>query len=388
MPTENSQFNESHAASIGYVNAAIEEAWEKFKIWLTTNVDQLDYVARVISQLRSAYRGGTFTTATEYAQAIDVASQAMVASFTSAGIDLTGLTMADFAMCIDQIATNSGVYINDTDGVKWTWERWASEKQRLGHDPAVKEGILLHNPDHDVLVASRNYGTMQFGTYSHTIPNLQAMSGGNAGTPKEGKYNSRKILAATNPDALRDRGWAIDYYEGMTRFDLTDIDVVFFPNQETLTAWATELGLYEMLGIGTAMIYAIPHATEEGKWVLKYFSGSTSIAFANREAVAPYTDNYGQLGCTPMQTALTHKENPDDVNFWRLPSAFEALMIYLNKTEINNCRTVLEQTALPSGGIWLCLQNSGNLAYYLSLADGSSNYTNKYYTSNVVLVAS
>lgn len=45
-----------------------------------------------------------------------------------------------------------------------------------------------------------------------------------------------------------------------------------------------------------------------------------------------------------------------------------------------------KRLALPSGNIWLCLQNNNNNAYYLSLADGNSNNNNKNNTYNVVLV--
>ena len=301
---------------------------------------------------------------------------------------MEGVTSAQIAQFITTLADNAGVWIEDADGVLWTAASWAYEKQqRGGVDPAVFQGIVLTNSEHEFYIASRDYGPMQFGTYSHIIPNLEGMSGGPSGTPVDGEYNGRKILAATDPDKLRPFGWAIDYYEGLNRVALQDIDVVFFPDQATLTAWATNLGLYEMLAIGQSKIYAIPH-TDGVSWVLKYFNGSTSITFGNCEAVAPYTDNYGQIGCTAADACVRHREYEGDDFFWRNPSMFELMMMVMNKNEINNCRAAIGQMALPAGRVWPCFQSSNNYGFYFNLADRSwSNYS-KYNTCSVVPVAS
>ena len=37
-------FNDKHAASIGYVNDAVVNAFEKMQVWVTTHADQLEYV--------------------------------------------------------------------------------------------------------------------------------------------------------------------------------------------------------------------------------------------------------------------------------------------------------------------------------------------------------
>ena len=141
-----------------------------------------------------------------------------------------------------------------------------------------------------------------------------------------------------------------------------------------------------MLAIGQSVIYAIPH-TDEGYWILKYFNGSNSISFANREAVAPYTDNYGQIGSTLMECCVAHKENQDDPLFWRGPSLYECLMMCMNRDAINACRAALGQTVFPSGTVWTVIQNN-NYAYYFGLAEWSWNNNPKYYSYNVVPVAS
>ena len=380
------EFNENHAASIGYVNDAVVNAFEKMQVWVTTHADQLEYVQHIGTILNSANRlSADSRTVTERAQAVLASINAIVQAMIDAGVDMEGVTTSEIAQYINGIASNSGIWIEDANGQRWTAASWAAAKEQAGGvDPAPFQGILLMNSDHEFYVASRNYGPMQWGTYGHAVPSMQS---GSITSPMDGEYNARKLLAATNPDKLRPWGWAIDYFEGMSRMDVIDKDCIFFPDQETLTTWATALGLYDMLNIGTSIIYAIPH-TDEGYWILKYFSGTNSIAFGVREAVAPYMDNYGQIGSTLMECCVAHKENADDPLFWRGPSLYESLMMCMNRDAINACRAALGQTVLPSGIIWTDIPGSNNYAYYFNLADWNWNGNVKNNAYNVVPVAS
>jgi len=393
-----SYYNKKKAATVEFVQDAVVEAFEKMQIWVQNNADKLEVMKHVGNLLNRANRVATDNrTVSERAQSLVASIDAIVAAMTECGVDMEGITTAQIAQFITTIADGAGTWIEDADGVLWTPASWAYEKQQAGGvDPAVFQGIVLTNSEHEIYIASRNYGPMQFGTYGHTIPNLQATSGGPSGTPVDGEYNGRMILAATNPDALRPFGWAIDYFEGLKRTDLVGndglkVNVVFFPDQATLTSWATGIGLNEMLSIGQSMIYAIQNDANNptnGYYTLKYFNGSNSISFANREAVAPYTDNYGQIGCTAANACVEHKEYPEDPLFWRNGSLFECLMMIMNKKDINACRAAIGQVALPSGYVWTGLQNNNAYEYYFSLADGSWDYsykTNSYY---VVPVAS
>lgn len=396
MPASN--FNEDHAASIKYVNDAVAFAFEKMQTWVTQHADELDVMKHIGNLLNAANRVASDTrpVATR-AQALVASIDAIVAAMTECGVDMEGVTTAQIAQFITTIADNAGTWIEDSDSVLWTAASWAYEKQQAGGvDPATLQGIVLTNSEHEIYIASRNYGPMQFGTYGHTIPNLQAVSGGPSGTPVDGEYNGRMILAATNPDALRPFGWAIDYFEGLKRTDLVGneglkVNVVFFPDQETLTAWATGLGLYEMSAIGQTMIYAIPNDAnnpDNGYYTIKKFSGTNSIAFAVIENIVPYTDNYGQVGCTAANACVEHKEYPEDPLFWRNGSLFELLMMIMNKKDINACRAALGQIALPSGYVWAGLQSSSSGEYVFNLADGSWSNHNKSNSYYVVPVAS
>ena len=383
-----SDFNKNHAASIAYVNDAIVEAWDAMKTWVETNVDKSNIMTVVKGFLDAANRQVIGTTATEKAQAIAASVDAMVQAFTQAGISMQGITTAQFAECINSIAVNSGVWIKDTDGVIWTAASWKHAKEQGGGvDPAQRQGIWLKAVNHECLIASKNYGPMQFGTYVHTIPNLETMTGGSAGTPVNGEYNARKILAATDPDASNDAGFTVTYFEGMTDNDLVDKDLVFFPDETTLISWANTMGLSTMVTIGQTMLYALPHA-DTGYYILKYFNGTNSISFANREPKVPYTDNYGQIGCTALRAAMSHREYDDDPMFWRLSSVYEILLKYLNKDAINECRDALGEQPLPSAQEWSDLQLDSKYEYCLSLADGSYNTSTKYNIYWVVPVAS
>lgn len=385
-------YNRKHAASIGYVNDAVAEAWDAMKTWVETNVDQSNIMAVVKGLLDAANRATIGTTGTEKAQAIKHSVETMVAAFEAAGVSMQGITTAQFAECISSIAAATGVWIKDTDGLLWTAASWAQAKEQGGGvNPATPQGIWIKAVNAEFLVASKNYGTMQFGTYGHTLPNLQGMAGGSAGTPYNGEYNSRKILAATDPDACIEAGFGLAYFAGMTDTDLVDKDLVLFDDDATLTSWANTMGLPTMLTIGSTMIYAVKHSnwTEQNHlYVLKYFNGTTSISFANREASAPYTDNYGQVGCTALKAAMAHREYANDPMFWRLSVVYEILIKYLNKTSINACREALGEQPLPSANEWSSIQTNTYNEYYFSLADGSYNNYNKNSNNWVVPVAS
>lgn len=146
-----------------------------------------------------------------------------------------------------------------------------------------------------------------------------------------------------------------------------------------------------MSAIGETMLYAIPNDPSNptnGYYTLKYFNGSNSISFANREAIVPYTDNYGQVGCTAANACVEHREYPEDPLFWRNGSLFELLMMIMNKNDINACRAAIGQVALPSGTVWAGLQSNSSNEYYFSLADRSWNPYAKNSSCNVVPVAS
>ena len=382
-------YSKDRAMTIGQVEDLIAMAVNAMKEWSINNVDKFDLMKHIGDILNGANRLPNDTrTIAERAQAVSTSIEAIIRELTEVGIDTTGIKTSEIAQTIASIGYSAGVFILDTNGQRWTAASWAKAKEQNGGvNPAQHEGIYFANSTHSFLIASENSGSMMYGTNSHTIPSVRAMSGGSAGEPKDGEYNCRKILAVTNPVALKERGWAIDYFDGMTKEDLVDKDAVFFPNNDALTAWSSEVGLSELVAIGQTMIYVIPHSDGE-HWVCKYHSGTNAIKFTDREASVPYTDNYGQVGCVPMEAALLYKEYDQDNNFWRLPSIFELLMMYLNKDAVNECRAALGTAALPVGNSWSAIQSGATYPYSLSLSEGSFLNNNKYSNSNVVLVAS
>ena len=370
------------------LDEALSRIWNALPALIAHNVDVSAIVTNAKAYCDSANRQVIGTTITEKTQALDASVRAMVQAFEEAGLSMTGITTAQFAQCIAALSNTSGCYWLDVNGIRWTAATWAAERERLGHDPALRAGILVDNPDHPFLVASKHYGQTMFGTYNHTIPNLQAFTGGVAGEPKSGEYNSWKIMAATNPENCRaDR--KVTYFAGMDDTDLVNKDVVFFPDEATLNSWAAEMGLGIMQAIGESMIYAVPHATTANAWVLKYCrQGTTTIQFQNREAVAPYTDSYGMVGCTALELCYAHREHEGDTTHWRLGSLFEYLLCYLNKAAIDECRIAGGEQPLPASEVWSCFQNGNGAEYYLSLATGAYGNGYKYNRYYVVPLAS
>ena len=89
-------YNKEHAASLEFVQNAVVDAYEKMQVWMTTHVDNLDYVQRIIAKLREAYRGGTWTSAMAYADAIDQCVKDMAAALQSAGANVGEKDLSEF----------------------------------------------------------------------------------------------------------------------------------------------------------------------------------------------------------------------------------------------------------------------------------------------------
>ena len=374
------------------------QLWEAMKTWVMTNVDQSDLMTQVKNYLDTANREVIGTTATEKAQAIATSVGAMVQAFTNAGLDMTNIKTSQFVQCINSLTSLNGCYIVDTNGLRWTAAEWSYAKEQGGGvDPATCTGVLLDNPVLPFYIATTDYSS-QYGTYGHTVPNLEAFQGGNFGTPKESTYNNRKTMASTYPQRVYPEYKV--FYDSTTPPTYNDVegkDIVFFPDEATMTSWAATLGLSMMSSLGETINYAYPHTSstasdwkESEYWVLKYCRrGQSSITFANREAIAPYTDNYGQIGCTALNLCYEHKEYNGDLRRWMVPTIFQLSMIYLNKAAINECRTALGKNLLPTSSAWSCLQNNNNGESYLDLSSGnSSSNASKYIVYAVVPVAS
>jgi hypothetical protein len=373
------------------------QMWEAMKTWVLTNVDQSDLMTQIKNYLDIANREVIGATGSEKAQAIATSIGAMVQAFTNAGIDMANVKTSQFVQCINSLTSLNGCYIVDTNGLRWTAAEWAYAKEQGGGvDPATCTGVLVDNPVSPFYVATTNYSS-QFGTYGHIIPNLEAFTGGNFGTPKDGTYNNRKIMASTYPQRVYSDYKLFYNSDNPPTYEQVDgKDIVFFPNESTMTSWAATMGLDKMSSLGETINYAYPNTgstasvwQESEYWVLKYCRrGQTSITFAVRENIAPYTDNYGQLGCSALNLCYEHQEYNGDLRRWGVPTIFQLSMIYLNKDAINECRTALGKNLLPTGSAWSCLQLSNNSEYTLDLSSGNSNTNFKVYVYAVVPVAS
>ncbi len=364
-------YNENHVVTLGMAESLVLMAVESMKAWTTANVDKTELMTHVKAQLDLCNREVIGNTAAEKLQALQASIPAMVRAFSEAGYQMDNIKTKDFAQLISTLTANSGVYIEDANGLRWTAAQWSYEKEQQGHDPAQFQGIVVTTPIHTYYIGSRNYGPSMFGTMNHTIPNLMSVQDGFPGSPIDGTYNSRKIIAATNPERC-EAARKLTHFEGMTDLDLTDKDVVFFPDRATLDAWANSMGLPILTTIGESMIYAIPHASESDSWKLLYHkNGGTSINFQERESIAPYVDSSGQQGCTALNFCWSHKEYDSDTMLWRLGSKLEFSLTYLNLDAINECRIAGGFPEIPKSDFWCGLQSNNTGAYYFSLASGN-----------------
>ena len=131
-----SNYNEEHAASLAYVNDAVANAYDKMKVWMTTHVDQLDYVQRIIAKLREAYRGGTWTSAMEYADAINDCVIDMAAALRSAGAAVGTKDLSEFAQMIYEVsALGYEVCILGDSGTHYSVQEWTEYVAQHGTTP-------------------------------------------------------------------------------------------------------------------------------------------------------------------------------------------------------------------------------------------------------------
>lgn len=99
---------------------------------------------------------------------------------------------------------------------------------------------------------------MKYGTYSHTVPNLQPMASGIAGTPTDGTYNSRKTMASTTPQYVRSE-FRVNYHPGLGMDEVKNKDIVFFESEQQMRDWEVEIGQPQLMALGTDIVYAYPY---------------------------------------------------------------------------------------------------------------------------------
>lgn len=371
---------------------ALTEQWASFKTWVESNIDNSNLMGIVKTYLDQANREVIGTTGTAKAQAINTAVIAMVQAFENAGIDMTGVTTAQFAGIIDSLVGNSGVYILDKNGLYWTAADWGTTTE---HADAVGVAIKTTNGtivvSHKVLPECSDVNEiMQWGTFQFDVQPTSVFSSINA-EPFSGLMDTIHELCFANPNILiaNANQWTMQGSSVMTKEQVKVKELIYFTSpsdyNDILIPWATAQGLPAMLEIGATKTFAIPNDAQATSYKIYYFSGTTSIAFTQRTATSPMTDRYGQIGCNPARRCYLYKAYTGDTHQWYTPSVYEIFMIYLNIDAVNICLTTLETGQIPRDGTytWSCIQNGSLNAYYINMLSGSFINYGKNYTCRV-----
>lgn len=378
-----SNYNEEHAASLAYVNDAVANAYDKMKTWLTTNIDQLDYVKRILAEENSALRlpvPQQYASAYEAAEELNSIVQEIVSALEQSGYDMTGVKTEEFPLMIISALNDSGIRIVDANEDEWTAEEWQAYVTQHGEVPATPNLIAIHTTNGvfytDIKLASTS---VKWGTYNVSVGNLNGYSGGFVGTPKSGFHNTRKLIAQFNPAVLLGTKYAIANGANATKEQAAEADVLFFATQQAMQSWGETIGAVGLSELGTAKMYAVD--TGSGTYQLYYYNGGGgSVSFGSVRAV-PYTDSQSITGVPAAEVCwrAAGDKTWNTQNDWYsyLPSVFELGLIFLNKEAIQAALALVSGSEFSTGTHWSALQNNGTNAYFVELGAGTISNNNK-----------
>ena len=378
-----SNYNEEHAASLAYVNDAVANAYDKMKTWLTTNIDQLDYVKRILAEENSALRlpvPQQYASAYEAAEELNSIVQEIVSALEQSGYDMTGVKTEEFPLMILSALNDSGIRIVDANEDEWTAEEWQAYVTQHGEVPATPNLIAIHTTSGvfytDIKFAS---SSVKWGTYNISVGNLNGYSGGFVGTPKSGFYNTRKLIAQFNPAVLLGTKYAIADGTIATKEQAAGADVLFFSTLQSLQDWGATIGAVGLSELGTAKMYAVDAGSNT--YQLYYYNGGGgSVSFGSVRTV-PYIDSQNITGVPAAEVcwnAAGNKTwNTQSIWYSYLPSVFELGLLFLNKDSIQAALALVSDSQFSTGTHWSALQANNTSAYYVELAAGTINNSAK-----------
>lgn len=379
----NETFNKEHAASIDYVNQAVIDSWEKMKIWLTTNVDQLDYVARIIRRLREAYRGGEFTSAMAYADAVHAAVVDMTVALRNAGAIITDdTTIAKFGELIASVAsTGFEVCILGKSGKHWRTGEWDEYIAQHGTtpEPAIPavitpyQSFVISMPE----VTGEQYKNLQWGNTTDTVQGLYANQTGSFVNVLQNSLNfyslenTARMLLWYNPEVLP----TIDYDPSDPDKNYGNYMCVRFATNEEMQQSDQHL-MYDQ------QVYVVKQDTDGTANVAYYWEGSKYV----KRFVVPRVAN-NITGSPAAEYAWGYHPWEGDTRQFALPTINHLLMMYVYYNDINQCLTTLNRSPLPASNSWSCQQYNAYNAPCVTIPSGNVGSYTKNYTYAVVPVA-
>lgn len=381
-------YNENHAASIGYVNASVANAYDKLMTWLTTNQDKLYYVARVIARLKEAYRGGNYETAMEFADAIKTAVDNIATVIQNSGGVLGTADLGDFASIIGSLAAHGyRVCILGKSGTQYSVSEYNEYIAVHGVEPENGDlCVAVINPYCSFTIAlptanaGTEYITKPWGNTTDTVPSLYGAQTGSFVDMLKNALNfyslenTFRMLMWYNPEILPH----CDYDPSDPDKDYSSYNCIRFATKAELVASGITADSFVQVFIVTT-----DESDSNAANNCYYWNGTD---YAKRFPVPRVANNI--TGSPAAEFAWQTKAWDGDTRQYAIPTINHLLMMYVYYTEINSCLSAMHRGPLPSGDAWTCQQYSSNGAYYVTVSSGAvGSNGGKYYTCAVVPVA-
>lgn len=362
-----SNYNEEHAASLAYVNDAVANAYDKMKVWMTTHVDQLDYVQRIIAKLREAYRGGTWTSAMEYADAINDCVIDMAAALRSAGAAVGTKDLSEFAQMIYEVsALGYEVCILGDSGTHYSVQEWNEYVAQHGTTPEAHAVPAVITPYQSFTIGlptvnsggNYSYINKQWG---NTTDNVYGVSNQQAGSFINVLQNS--LMFASYDNTWRILLWHNPEVLPHTNYDPSDPDrdygsygCIRFATKAEMEASNQRLSLDKQ-------VYVVTNDESDNTTnQCYYWEGSRYV----RRFQVPRVAN-GITGSPAAEFAFQYKVHEGDVRQWALPTTNHLLMMFVYYNEINACLAAINRGPLPTSFSWTCQQNYASNAYCVTV---------------------
>lgn len=384
-----SNYNKNHAASIDFVQQSVVEAYEKMQVWMTTHVDSLDYVQRIINKLREAYRGGTWDSAMAYADAINDCVIDMAAALRSAGAAVGTKDLSEFAQMIYEVsALGYEICILGASGTHYSVTDWTEYIAQHGTPPEQNAVPAVITPYQSFVIGlptvqtgtNTQYITKQWGNTTDLVTGLYAQQQGSFVNVLQNSLifnsleNTRMMLMWYNPEKLPHT----DYDPTDPSKDYSGYYCVRFATKADLLASGMMLPYNQQVYIVTT-----DESDNNTANNCYYWSGSAYV----KRFVVPRVAN-GVTGSPCAEWAWDYKAWDGDTRQYTVPTTNHMLMMMVYFNEINACLAAINYGPLPSGSAWSCQQNNAIVAYFVTIPSGTVGSSgNKTSTFAVVPVA-
>lgn len=382
------EYNRQHAATIEYVNEAVAYAYDRLMTWATSNIDNFDYVKRIFLKLKEAYRGGNFTSAMAYADAINAAVNDIATAIRSGGGVIGDATLAEFPTIIRQItATGFEVCILGKSGTHYDVNEYNDYVAQHGTQPengdltvaviTPYEAFIIDPPTEQ---GGTVYKTAQWGNTTDNVQGLIAQQTGSFVNVLTNSLNfnaienTKRMLLWYNPEILPH----IDFDPNDNTINYGNYNCIRF------TTYAEMSSSGQMLDM-TQQVYIVTNDENDGgaQNNCYYWNGT---AYTKRFSVPRVVNNI--TGSPAAEFAWQRKSWDGDTRQHGIGNTNINLMMCVYYTEINALLSTMGRGTLPSGGVWCPEQFNAINAYNVSFPSGAVstyNYKNDPYA--VVSVA-